>query len=171
MNPEGPTSSSESQRLPPLTKLGMWVVALGMGCLVAAGATLVWGDSVPVATCSTVKTSVPKVSAAAGPAAPGKTPSKRSPEQPGKMTQVKEVESCSPSGLSGGLALLLTIIGVLFILPGLLRILPPGKYEAPGVGVDTSLPAASHYAGEAESRAVEFKQRIEEVNAREGQGD
>lgn len=137
----------------PLGRWGIAGVVLGLACLLGAGAALVWGDEAPLQQCSTEKTMTPSTPSASGAATststsrhhrPGTRPRHEPhPDMPrpspgtGKLRVTQKIERCEPSDLTGGLALLLAVAGFAFVLPGLMRVMPPGGYKTPFGEIDT----------------------------------
>jgi hypothetical protein len=108
---------------PPLTTLGKWSVGLGLALVAAAAVLLLLGDTPAFNSCTTVTTS-----------------ERLGPRAATGLIETKRVVTCGPSGLLGGAPLILAVLGGVMIAPGVLRLLPPGKYAVGGVAADTTPP-------------------------------
>lgn len=132
------------KRWPKMTWHGRLVVLIG--CLLIAGAIgTLWAGQRLVPSCEEVTTyaHLPPRGAGASPgaevtsgAAPSRPDGSARPTE--KLVEIERVETCTPSDLTGGVPLLLAVLGGALIAPGVLRVLPPGKYGIWSATVDTT---------------------------------
>jgi hypothetical protein len=133
----------------PLTRLGKWTVGIGVALVAAAAAVLFLGGTAAFDSCTSVTTSKLR----GGDANPESPPSV-------ELVTTKRVVTCSPSSLASGAPLVLAVLGGVFLAPGVLRLLPPGKYSVGGLTADTT-----HLGQQALDHAVQASALLAGLNA------